>query len=100
MKLLKTGLALSMVGIGLAAMPNLGAQASPAPAGDPLLTQLRNQADGSVVVNDHAATGKVGFVRTQGDLMPGKSATDGASAAAKAEAYLDEVRPAFGARGR
>ena len=98
MKLLKTGLALTMVGVGLAAMPSLGAQASPAPAGDPLLTQLRNQADDSVVVNRQAATGKAGFVRTEGDLMPGKSASDRASAIAKAGAYLAKYAPAFGAR--
>lgn len=98
MKLLKTGLALSMVGVGLAAMPNLGAQASPAPTGDTLLTQLHNQADGAVVVNDHAATGKAGFVRTKGDLMPGKSASDRASAVAKADAYLAKYATAFGAR--
>ena len=98
MKLLKTGLALTMVGVGLSAMPSLGAQASPAPAGDPLLTQLRNQADGSVAVNRQAATGKAGFVRTDGDLMPGKSASDRASAIAKADAYLAKYAPAFGAR--
>lgn len=98
MKLLKTGLALTMVGVGLAAMPNLGAQASPAPAGDPLLTQLRNQADGSVEVNRQVATGKAGFVRTEGDLMPGRSATDRAGAIAKADAYLAKYAPAFGAR--
>src|SRR5688500_2189183 len=97
-KLLKTGLALTMVGVGLAAMPNLGAQASPAPAGDPLLTQLRNQADGSVVVDHQAATGKAGFVRTTGDLVPGKSASDRASAIAKADAYLAKYASAFGAR--
>jgi Zn-dependent metalloprotease len=97
-KLLKTGLALTMVGVGLAAMPSLGAQASPAPAGDPLLTQLRNQADGSVAVNRQAATGKAGFVRTDGDLMPGRSASDRASAIAKADAYLAKYAPAFGAR--
>ena len=98
MKLLKTGLALSMVGVGLAAMPSLGAQASPAPTGDRLLSQLRNQADESVVVTDQATTGKVGFVRTKGDLMPGRSATSRASAAAKAEAYLATYAPLFGAR--
>ncbi|MCW2832987.1 MAG: Thermolysin metallopeptidase [Nocardioides sp.] len=87
-----------MVGVGLAAMPALGAQASSAPAGDPLLTQLRNQADKSVVVTDQAATGKVGFVRTKGDLMPGKPATDAASAAAKTDAYLATFAPLFGAR--
>jgi Zn-dependent metalloprotease len=97
-KLLKMGLALSMVGIGLAAMPSLGAQAMPAPTSDPLLTQLRNEADGSVVVNRQAATGKVGFVRTTGDLMPGRSADGRATAAAKADAYLARYASAFGAR--
>ncbi|WP_310528951.1 M4 family metallopeptidase [Nocardioides sp.] len=98
MKLLKTGLALSMVGVGLAAMPSLGAQASPAPAGDNLVAQMRDDASGSVTVSTETATGKVGFIRATRDLLPGRTAGNAETAAAKVDAYLADYAGAFGAR--
>ena len=81
MKLLNRGLALAVVGAGLAALPTLGVQASAAPKAEPsLLSQLRNQADKAVTVTDQGATGEVGFVRTKGDLLPGRDATSAPSA--------------------
>ena len=74
MKVLNRGLALAVVGAGFAAsplsackqqrqrMPNLRCSRSCA---------TRRQ--GSVAVTKEAATGKAGFVRTNGDLMPGRS---------------------------
>ena len=99
MKLLNRGLALAVVGAGLAALPTLGVQASAAPKAEPsLLSQLRNQADKAVTVTDQGATGEVGFVRTKGDLLPGRDATSAPSAGSKADAYLDKYAPLFGAR--
>ncbi|NPD06486.1 hypothetical protein HN031_17565 [Nocardioides sp. zg-1308] len=99
MKLLNRGLALAVVGAGLAALPTLGAQATAAPGAAPsLLSQLRDQAEGSVAISREAATGKAGFVRSNGDLLPGTSATDATSAAAKADTYLDEYATVLGAR--
>jgi Zn-dependent metalloprotease len=100
-KLLKTGLALSMVGVGLAAMPSLGAQALPAPAAsDDGLRAMTNQADGAVAISAESATGKVGFIRVKdnGDLLPGREASSAATAASKAGAYLAEFASNFGAR--
>ncbi|SEC97562.1 Thermolysin metallopeptidase, catalytic domain [Nocardioides exalbidus] len=99
MKLLNRGLALAVVGAGLAALPTLGMQASAAPSADAsLLSQLRNQADRSVTVTDQAASGEIGFVRTKGDLMPARQASDATSAGAKADAYVDKYASLFGAR--
>ncbi|MBC2934334.1 M4 family metallopeptidase [Nocardioides sp. zg-1228] len=99
MKLLNRGLALAVVGAGLAAVPTLGVQATAAPSAEPsLLSQLRDQAEGSVAISKEAATGKAGFVRTNGDLLPGRAARDAAGASAKADAYLDEFAGVLGAR--
>lgn len=74
MKVLNRGLALAVVGAGLAASPMLMAQATAAEKAEPsLLSQMRNQSDASVTIADQAATGAVGFVRTKGDLMPALS---------------------------
>ena len=62
-----------------------------------LISQLRKQADASVTVTDQGATGAVGFVRTKGDLMPGRSATNARSAASKVDAYLAKYASVFGA---
>ena len=99
MKLLNRGLALAVVGAGLAAVPTLGMQATAAPSAEPsLLSQLRDQAQGSVAVTKEAATGKAGFVRTNGDLLPAEAATDATSASAKSDAYLDKFAGVLGAR--
>ena len=99
MKVLNRGLALAVVGAGLAASPLIATQATAAEKADPsLLQQMRNQSDASVSVTDQAATGTVGFVRTKGDLMPARSASDAESAAAKSDAYLDKYAALFGAR--
>ena len=99
MKLLNRGLALAVMGAGLAAVPTLGMQATAAPSAEPsLLSQLRDQAQGSVAVTKEAATGKAGFVRTNGDLLPAETATDATSASAKADAYLDKFAGVLGAR--
>lgn len=99
MKVLNRGLALTVVGAGLAASPMLMAQATAAEKAEPsLLAQMRDQAQGSVAVSTEAATGKAGFIRTNGDLMPGRAAVDAASATAKADAYLDKYATVLGAR--
>ena len=99
MKVLNRGLALAVVGAGLAASPLIATQATAAEKAEPsLLQQMRNQSDASVSVTDQAATGAVGFVRTKGDLMPARSASDARTAAAKSEAYLDKYAGLFGAR--
>lgn len=98
MKFLRHGIALGMVVSGLAAAPLLSTQATAAPKSDPLIAKLKDRADGSVTLSSEAATGKVGFARTKGDLMPGVRANDAASAANKVDAYLAEFAPAFGAR--
>jgi len=100
-KLLNRGLALAVVGAGLAALPTLGAQALPAaPAGDNGLRAMTNQADGAVTVSDEGATGKVGFIRVKGggDLMPGVNGSSASAAEAKTEAYLGKYAANFGAR--
>ena len=68
---------MAVVGAGLAASPLIATQATAAEKAEPsLLAQLRNQADKAVTVTDQAATGEIGFVRTKGDLLPGRTATD------------------------
>ncbi|WP_156409674.1 M4 family metallopeptidase [Nocardioides sp. Soil796] len=97
MKFLRQGIALAVVGAGLAAVPGLSATASPVPAQDDksLVQQMRSTADGSTKISAEGATGKVGFVRAArgGDLMPSQNGTP----AAKADAYLDKYAEAFGA---
>ncbi|QIX27020.1 hypothetical protein ncot_10760 [Nocardioides sp. JQ2195] len=97
-KFLRQGIALAVVGAGLAAVPALNASAAPAPAKQDdksLVQEMRNQADRNPAISTEDATGKVGFVRAPrgADLMPGNSA----SPAAKADAYLDKYAEAFGA---
>ena len=99
MNLVNRGLALAVVGAGIAVLPTLGIQATAATKAEPsLLSQLRDQAQGSVAVSKEAATGKAGFVRTNGDLLPGKAADSASSASAKADAYLDKYAGVLGAR--
>jgi Zn-dependent metalloprotease len=98
-KVLNRGLALAVVGAGLAASPLVATQATAAEKADPsLLAQLRDQADGSVAISKENATGEIGFARTKGDLLPGRNATDESSAAAKVDAYLATYATLFGAR--
>ena len=61
---------------------------------------MRNDAQGAVSTSAEESTGKVGFIRATGagaDLLPGVSASDKASATAKADAYLSKYAAAFGA---
>ena len=99
MKFLKQGLCLGLLAAGLSAVPMLQAQAgAPAPAADrSIVDRIRAEADGTVRVSRETATGKVGFVRANGDLLPSRTANSAASAAAKADAYLAEYGAAFGA---
>lgn len=106
MKFLKTGLSLVLLGSGLAAAPGLtaaaiGQPAAPAAntAGDSLVQRMREEATGSVRLSADRATGKVGFIRAngQGDLLPSVEAGSAAGAAKKATAYLTEYGAAFGA---
>ena len=93
------GLALAVVGAGIAVIPTLGMQATAATKAEPsLLSQLRDQAQGSVAISKESATGKAGFVRSNGDLLPGTSASSASSAGAKADAYLDKYAAVLGAR--
>ncbi|WP_235735055.1 PA domain-containing protein [Nocardioides alcanivorans] len=97
MKLIKPGVALLMVGAGLAAVPTLTAQAAPQGPDDTtsMVAKMQSQADGNTVVQREKATGQVGFIRAKGngDLLPGKDLAP----AAKADAYLDSYAEAFGA---
>jgi Zn-dependent metalloprotease len=101
-KLLKQGLALVVMGAGLAATPLLPVQAEPSAssADDRSVQAMKNRADGLVSLSGERATDRVGFIRVKGDgdLMPGRAASSAGSAAAKAEAYLDTYAANFGAR--
>ena len=102
MKLLNQGVALALLGAGLAATSTLQAQATNAAtaADDNSVQAMKNEADGIISLSGESATGRVGFIRLKGngDLMPSKAATDRAGAAAKADAYLDKYAASFGAR--
>ena len=101
MKLLNRGLALAVVGAGLAALPTSGVQASPAAQADTHgVAAMVDRADGAVAVTREESTGKVGFLRVKGDgdLLPG---TEGASLSAardKVDTYLARYAGNFGAR--
>ena len=100
MKLLNRGLALAVVGAGLAALPTSGVQASAAPADTNGVAAMVDRADSAVAVTREESTGKVGFLRVKGDgdLLPG---TEGASLSAardKVDAYLARYAGNFGAR--
>lgn len=103
MKLLKQGVALAMVGVGLVAAPAMQAQATPTATtakADNGVQAMKNEAQGLVALSGESATGRVGFIRLKGngDLMPSKSASTKAGAASKANAYLDKYAANFGAR--
>jgi Zn-dependent metalloprotease len=72
-----------------------GSQPQAEPNGGSLVQQMRDEADGSVSITREKATGKVGFVMAgrNGDLAPGRSG----GAAAKADDFLSDYAPAFGA---
>ena len=100
MKLLSRGLALAVVGAGLAALPTIGVQASPAAqADDNGVRAMKNEATGLVSLSGESATRRVGFIRVErgGDLMPSRGAGSRDGAAAKADAYLDKYSANFGA---
>ncbi len=101
MKILRQGLALAVLGAGLTAVSPVSAGAAPvAPDDRTLVQRMKDGASGQVRVADERATGRVGFIRAVGagaDLLPGTAADSAASAVAKAEAYLDDYAPAFGA---
>ena len=101
MKLLKQGVALAMIGAGFAAVPALQAQATPAAAkADPGIQAIKDEATGGVALRTNPATGKIGFAAVNGadaDLMPGRAASTGQEAAAKADAYLAKHSATFGA---
>lgn len=97
MKLIKQGLCLALLGTGLAVLPS--ATAGAAPDRPSIVERMRAEAEGTTRATTEDATGKVGFVRTTGDLMPSvRAGATAASAAAKATAYLDKYAAAFGAR--
>ena len=102
MKLLTQGIALAVLGAGLAAAPALQAQAEPAAkkSGDNGVQAMKNEATGLVSLSGESATGRVGFIRVKGngDLMPSQAAGSRAAAATKADAYLDKYAANFGAR--
>lgn len=97
MKFLRQGVALAVLGAGLAAAPGISATAASAPAPDDtsMIQQMRSGADGSTAISKEGATGEVGFIRaaTGGDLLPSSDAAP----AAKADAYLNKFSSAFGA---
>lgn len=98
-KFLRQGVALAVVGAGLAAVPGVTASATPAStrANDDksVVQQMQASADGQTIVNKESATGKVGFIRARngGDLLPSSSANP----AAKTHAYFAKYAKAFGA---
>lgn len=100
MKLLSQGLALVVIGAGMAAAPLSSAQAQPRPAGPDGAQSMQAQAEGTTSVSTERSTGRVGFIRVQdgGDLSPGRAADGRAEAVAKAEAYVTRHAAAFGAR--
>lgn len=101
MKLLSRGLALAVVGAGLAALPMVTVQAAPAQkADDNGVRAMKNEADGLVSLSGESATKRVGFIRVArgGDLMPSRAASGRDGAAQKADAYLEKYAANFGAR--
>ncbi|NYE38703.1 Zn-dependent metalloprotease [Nocardioides cavernae] len=101
MKLLNRGLALAVVGAGLAALPTIGVQAAPAAQADTNgVAAMADRADGTVAVTREEATRKVGFIRVkgEGDLLPGVEGDSLAAARDKVDAYLDRYATNFGAR--
>ncbi|GAA1927732.1 hypothetical protein GCM10009737_31960 [Nocardioides lentus] len=114
------GLALAVLGAGLAGTPLLVGSAAAAPGDGPdarpdaaspssqaqreardLLERMRGTAQGSVRVSTERATGLASMVRagTDGDLLPGTPAASPSAAVAKAGDYLADYAGAFGAAG-
>ena len=101
MKLLNRGLALTVVGAGLAALPTIGVQAAPAAQADTNgVAAMADRASGDVAVTREESTKKVGFIRVKGngDLLPSVEGDSLAAARDKADAYLDQYATNFGAR--
>lgn len=101
MKLLNRGLALAVMGAGLAALPTIGVQAAPAAQADPDgIAAMADRASGDVAVTREEATRKVGFIRVKGDgdLLPSVEGNTLGAAKDKADAYLDQYAANFGAR--
>jgi Zn-dependent metalloprotease len=105
-KFLRTGLAVAMVGVALSATPAAPSLAAApttpkAAADDPsLLSQMRQEADGTLRSSTERATGKLGFVGVRGaddDLLPGVAGRTVAQAVSKADGYLADYAKAFGA---
>jgi Zn-dependent metalloprotease len=100
-KLLNRGLALAVVGAGLAALPTIGVQAAPAAQADNNgVAAMVDKASGDVAVTREESTKKVGFIRVKGngDLLPSVEGDTLAAARDKADAYLDRFATNFGAR--
>lgn len=95
MKLIKQGLCLALLGTGLAVLPS--ATAGAAPDRPSIVERMRADADTRVQFSRTPSTGKVGWARTTGDLLPSVKADTRTEAAAKADRYLDEYAAAFGA---
>lgn len=101
MKILRHGVCLVLLGAGLAAAPTVSAaaHAQPSTPGGSLVERLRETADGGLRISTERSTGRIGFVRAArgGDLLPDVPAAGTAGALDKADAYLDQYAPAFGA---
>ena len=92
MKFLGQGIALTLLGAGLAAIPGLAATAAPTtPSVEnrSLVQQMKDEATGRVSFSKTDATGKVGFVRVAkgGDLLDDTSG----SAVAKSDSAVAVV---------
>ncbi|WP_307807896.1 M4 family metallopeptidase [Nocardioides xinjiangensis] len=101
MKLLNRGLALAVVGAGLAALPTVGVQAAPAARADTNgVAAMADRAKGQVAVTREESNKKVGFIRVkgEGDLLPSVEGDSLGAARDKADAYLDQYAANFGAR--
>jgi Zn-dependent metalloprotease len=103
-KFLRQGIALGLVGAGLAVAPLTQAVAEPAAATaavspDDAIKKMRKEASGSVAVAIERSNQKVGFIRTKGqaDLLPSMSGDSTKEAVDKSTAYVEKYAGAFGA---
>lgn len=100
MKNLSRGLALAVIGAGLAAVPFAAVPASAAPSTPDGRAAMSAAAEGKVDFATNPATGRVAFARARagGDLMSAQQAQGRSGAITKSRTYLDRFAGNFGAR--
>jgi len=88
---------LALVAAGMSVVPSLVPSSASAAPPD-LVSRMKAAASGTTAVSFAGATGKVGFIRSSGDLLPSKTAPATlAGAKSKASSYLAKYAKAFGA---